>query len=121
LAESQQYWKADYITNTDAYIVNPQRLKHLVHLMKPQTNEPIDIRLAEKMKRGEINAYMTTRKFCDANGEITNASKPWTAVYAVFLEGVNDFDAQAHPALRTALAGRYLWGPPLVLGNNCSY
>jgi GR25 family glycosyltransferase involved in LPS biosynthesis len=120
LAESQPYWKADYVTNTDAYIINPQRLKHLVHLMKPQENKPIDIRLAERMS-GEINAYMTTRKFCDANGEITDAPKPWIGMYAVFVEGVNDFDGEAHPALRTALAGRYLWGLPLVLGNNCSY
>jgi GR25 family glycosyltransferase involved in LPS biosynthesis len=121
LSESQPYWKADYITNTDAYVINPRRLEHLVHLLKPEVDAPIDIRLGDMMVAKKISAYMTTRKLCEQGVGQFDAPVSWPNMYSVFVLGTEDFDTNAHPALGEAINGRYLWGLPTALGSNCLY
>eukprot|EP00545_Synedropsis_sp_CCMP1620_P013688 CAMPEP_0119026612 /NCGR_PEP_ID=MMETSP1176-20130426/35771_1 /TAXON_ID=265551 /ORGANISM="Synedropsis recta cf, Strain CCMP1620" /LENGTH=338 /DNA_ID=CAMNT_0006982361 /DNA_START=258 /DNA_END=1271 /DNA_ORIENTATION=+ len=68
LSEEQPYWRTKYLTNTYAYVVNPQRLDHILEVLQPRSYTPIDILLADAMKAGKLNAYMTSQKLCLARG-----------------------------------------------------
>ena len=60
----QPYWQIKYLTNTDAYVVNPQRIHRVLEVIHPRKHVPIDILLANTMREGKLNAYMTTTQWC---------------------------------------------------------
>jgi GR25 family glycosyltransferase involved in LPS biosynthesis len=64
--EEQPYWKTGYITNSHAYVVNPQRIERILkYIEEPKQHPaPIDIVLANAMRRGDLNAYMPSKEFC---------------------------------------------------------
>jgi GR25 family glycosyltransferase involved in LPS biosynthesis len=63
------YWKTGFMTNTHAYLVNPQRLEHVLEFLDALHKRqpyilPLDIRYANGFKNGYLNAYMTTEEYC---------------------------------------------------------
>lgn len=64
LSVDQPYWQVKSITNTHAYVVNPQRISQVMRILQPQKDIPIDIHLADAMHRGDLNVYMPTQNWC---------------------------------------------------------
>ena len=93
------YWRTKYILNTNAYVINPKRIKRVLQVLSAPTYEykPVDVRLAQDYWRefmdplsydegGEngnnapLKAYLTPKMFCDQEAKrlISNRDKPPT-------------------------------------------
>jgi GR25 family glycosyltransferase involved in LPS biosynthesis len=83
LSVDQPYWQIKYMTNTHAYVVNPQRVDQVLSILEPRENQPIDIRLAEAMQRGELNAYMPTQNWCSGGQERLHHPETWWGYYYI--------------------------------------
>jgi GR25 family glycosyltransferase involved in LPS biosynthesis len=83
LSLDDPYWQIKYITNTHAYVVNPQRVGQVLNILKPQANEPVDIRLADAMYRGDLNVYMPTQQWCFGDARLNSIPKPWWGFYHI--------------------------------------
>lgn len=91
------YWHAKYVLNTNAYVVNPKRIKRVLQVLSSPYWEyrPIDVRYAqdywrdfmdpykyeESMEKGinaPLKAYLTPMMFCDQGAKrmINNRDKP---------------------------------------------
>jgi hypothetical protein len=79
LLPEQAYWRVDYLTNTHSYVVNPQRIAHVAKMLHPTMDVPIDIRLADLMKSQQLQAYMTTRMWCDQTTTVSEQQPPLLA------------------------------------------
>jgi hypothetical protein len=77
----QAYWRSDYLTNTHSYVVNPQRVGHVASLLHPTMDVPVDIRLGDLMKAGQLNAYMTTRMWCDQTTQPLLEPQTWSGFF----------------------------------------
>jgi hypothetical protein len=66
LSLDQPYWQTKYLTNTHSYVVNPERIDRILHLLEhpPRGQEPIDIMFADAAKLGFLKNFMTTMEFC---------------------------------------------------------
>ncbi len=67
LSITQPYWQTHYITNTHAYIVNPQRIHRLLHVLEHSLRDyqvPVDIAFAEAAQNGILKIFMSTMEFC---------------------------------------------------------
>eukprot|EP00529_Nitzschia_sp_RCC80_P013171 CAMPEP_0113466978 /NCGR_PEP_ID=MMETSP0014_2-20120614/14568_1 /TAXON_ID=2857 /ORGANISM="Nitzschia sp." /LENGTH=598 /DNA_ID=CAMNT_0000359253 /DNA_START=145 /DNA_END=1938 /DNA_ORIENTATION=+ /assembly_acc=CAM_ASM_000159 len=68
------YWRVDYHTNTEAYVVNPRSLPKILKVLsevqksRPPKGQlisvPIDMILATAMAHRQLNVFMTTRALC---------------------------------------------------------
>lgn len=69
LLVDQPFWRITYITNTNGYVVNPQRIDRVMNVLKLPRGEtkPIDIVLAGAMQRGDLKVYMPTQTWCVAH------------------------------------------------------
>ena len=83
LSTDQPYWQIEYITDTHAYVVNPQRVSQILRILKPQEDVPIDIRLAEAMQSGELNVYMPTQFWCSADVPRMNHPETWWGYFDI--------------------------------------
>jgi len=77
------YWHTKYILNTNAYVINPKRIKRVLRLLSSPQNDykPIDVRLAADYWRdfmdpysyqnsvnstnAPLKSYLTSHMFCD--------------------------------------------------------
>jgi GR25 family glycosyltransferase involved in LPS biosynthesis len=88
LTDHQPYWKVKYLSNTHSYVVNPQRIDHLLQIIKPaRLYEPLDIVLADAMDDGKLQAYMAPQKWCSAEPNANDQSRvtdpvPWDGFFA---------------------------------------
>jgi GR25 family glycosyltransferase involved in LPS biosynthesis len=83
--KTRAYWKVDYMTNTHSYVVNPHRVAHLSTALQPFMHVPVDVRLGDLIKSGQVNAYMTTRMWCDQSSspdEALAAPQTWKGYFA---------------------------------------
>jgi GR25 family glycosyltransferase involved in LPS biosynthesis len=66
LSLKQPYWITRYITNTHAYVVNPQRIERVLRILeKPREYQvPLDIAWADTNRDGSLKAYIPTTEFC---------------------------------------------------------
>ena len=67
--DKQAYWRPDYLTNTQSYGVNPQRVARVARLLRPTQDVPVDIRLGDLMRERQLQVYMTTRSWCNQNAD----------------------------------------------------
>jgi GR25 family glycosyltransferase involved in LPS biosynthesis len=101
--DTQPYWRSNYLTNTHSYVVNPHRVAHVAHLLKPSLDVPVDIRLGDLMASSQLNAYMTTRSWCEQmSHEPLLEPQSWKGFFA--------FD------------GKYIWQTQIHLDDeNCAF
>jgi hypothetical protein len=114
ISEQDDYWQIKYLTNTHAYVINPNRVHHVVELLKPTLDVPIDIRLADSMKEGQLSVYMPTQNWCRTNINIPDKNEkpvPWYGFFAWLGEAAN------HPYLPKRAP--YLW--QMMAQENCPY
>jgi hypothetical protein len=113
ISEQDDYWQAKYLTNTHAYVINPNQVHHVVEILKPIDDVPIDIRLADSMDQGRLNVYMPTQEWCR-----TGIESPWKNEKPVPWYGYLGFvgEAAKHPFLQERY---YLW--EAMANDNCSY
>ncbi len=66
LSLDQPYWQTKYITNLQSYILNPDRIDRILHLLEhPQRDQvPIDIAFAEAATSNVLKILMTTMDYC---------------------------------------------------------
>ena len=69
ISEADLYWQTTYLANTEAYVVNPKRLRNILNIVDPlkatqERPRPIDIVLADAMKMKSLNVYLTPREYC---------------------------------------------------------
>mmetsp|Transcript_1225 Transcript_1225/g.2678 ORF Transcript_1225/g.2678 Transcript_1225/m.2678 type:complete len:613 (-) Transcript_1225:91-1929(-) len=74
LSINDPYWRVDYHTNTEAYVVNPRSLPKILKVLsevqksRPPKGQlisvPIDMILATAMANRQLNVFMTTRALC---------------------------------------------------------
>jgi GR25 family glycosyltransferase involved in LPS biosynthesis len=95
ISQHDDYWKIKYLTNTHAYVINPSRLHHVMKILKPTYDVPIDIMLANAMQEGRLNAYMPTQEWCSGDISPSKQEKPepWYGFY-IFMD-----KAGKHPHL----------------------
>jgi GR25 family glycosyltransferase involved in LPS biosynthesis len=106
--QHQAYWRSDYLTNTQSYVVNPQRVAHVARLLHPTADVPVDIRLGDLMQSHQINVYMTTRAWCEQRPP--DAAAPLLAPQA--WQGFFAF-SQGRPG-----AWHYIWQTQIHLSAN---
>ncbi|KAL3923434.1 MAG: hypothetical protein SGARI_006219 [Bacillariaceae sp.] len=81
------YWKTGYMTNTHAYVVNPKRLEHILHVLKTATDNngdivPIDMVYGDAMHRGVLQAFMPTQEYCaQQTHALLKSPRPWEGFY----------------------------------------
>jgi hypothetical protein len=76
LRPDQPYWKINYMTNIEAYVVNSRSLDKVLNVLDPygghdrhgDYNFPGDIRLANAMNSGDLNVFMSPQKLCFQEG-----------------------------------------------------
>jgi len=118
LEDQQPYWQTKYMANTDAYVLNPNRIHHLLEHLNPHKHTPIDMFLGDLIARNEIQAFMTTRLWCIQPREgktsaVLDAPLPWQGYFGFLFQPVVD----VHPALN---GKSYAWQTDLRL-ENCTY
>jgi hypothetical protein len=92
ISQEDDYWQIKYLTNTNAYVINPNRIHHVLEILKPTLDVPIDIMLADSMTDGLLNVYMSTQEWCRT--DIENPNKymkpiPWYGLYIWMGEAAN--------------------------------
>lgn len=86
------YWRIKYITNTQSYLVNPQRIDRILHLLEhPSGQQPIDIMLADGARRGNLNLFMTTMEYCFQMRTVDRVVQPriWEGYY--YVTGLSEY------------------------------
>ena len=93
-------------------MINPSRLHHVMKILKPTYDVPIDIMLANAMQEGRLNAYMPTQEWCsgDISPRKQEKPEPWYGFY-IFIE-----KAGKHPHLPQ---GKGIW--QAMAQENCPY
>jgi GR25 family glycosyltransferase involved in LPS biosynthesis len=102
LSLKQPYWETRYITNTQAYVVNPKHIDRILGVLGKDRHDqvPIDIALADNIRSGELKAYMPTQEFCVQGklpGEKRKEANPWKGFYYHGQMNSNFWDAMYLP------------------------
>ena len=97
----QAFWQTKYTTNLEAYVVNTNRINHILDVISSgiHSEYAIDVVYGDAMKNGDIKAYMPTMTFCtQGRNKIIEKPFPWEGYfvyYAVNETGV-DSDVVYH-------------------------
>jgi GR25 family glycosyltransferase involved in LPS biosynthesis len=89
LSLDQDYWQTKYITNTHAYIVNPDRIERVLRVLEHPTRDyqvPVDIAFAEAAQSGDLKVFMSTMDHCvqsQLDRTLTSRKRPtiWQGLY----------------------------------------
>ena len=113
--DDQPYWQTKYTTNTDAYVINPRRVRLLLeNHLHPHRHAPVDIVLADLMAQNQIQAFMTTRMWCRQQSKqsekLMEVPGSWNGYFGFMYEPL----VQVHPAL---LGKTYVWQNVMRLEN----
>ncbi len=76
-ATAQRYWRTFDTTDTEAYVINPHRIEHIMMEAKPRDYVPYDIVLARSMVAKNLSVYIPTEAWCTQEGNgTTTLEKP---------------------------------------------
>jgi GR25 family glycosyltransferase involved in LPS biosynthesis len=73
---TQPYWLTLDTTDTEAYVINPHRIEHIMMVAEPKDYIPYDIVLAMSMNVRNLSVYIPTEAWCTQGDGTTTLEKP---------------------------------------------
>lgn len=112
ISNNDPYWRAMYLIDSEAYVLNPNRLGVVLGVLEDQVDdghEPVDQRLARYMAMGKIHAYSSAQQLCiqehsDPDWDL-ETPRPWEGSFGFPTEAVN-----SHPGISQT----HMWGKILL-------